>query len=191
MGSNAYDNFIEGKSIYAIDVNGSMTSIASWAFYRAKIWMASFPNVVQIGSSAFYDCTVKNVNFSNLTSLEGDIFYSCTQLSITSFPKLQTIEGIAFAKCTSLAEINLPLLTSLVGSVFYQCEQLISLYLLGSQFCSCSSAKTTFLNTPMYNLSSVAGRWGSIFIPASRWTQYRNNLGWSWVWDRFVSVNVE
>ena len=92
-------------------------------------------------------------------------FQNCTGLQIASFPELGTVQPFAFSGCTKL----------------------VSLYLMRSSMTVLSNSNA-FTSTPIGGYSDAAGRFGSIFVPASLYETYLANTAWKVFSSRFVSV---
>ena len=162
--------------------------------------------------NAFSDCTsLTTVNLPECYDIERE-FAGCTALSEISLPKLETIltgfRGCpslttvnfpkcsvienAFAECTALEEITLPSLSEIFAPAFSGCVRLISLYLPGSSvaalYNSAALSNYVFVSTPIGGYSKVAGRYGSVFVPASLVGAYKSALGWSSIASRITAL---
>lgn len=167
LGVSAFANCIALKEVS----NSIVTQLTTWVFAGCvSLTKAHFPLVSSLASSVFKGCTeLVDVNLDNCQVIYGDAFLNCTNLKTISLPK-----------CTRLL--------SRPTGLFQNCYNLISLYLMGSSFCSCSTASMVFHSTPMYDYSDIAGRFGSIFVPSSLYDVYISAPGWSLLSSRFVSM---
>lgn len=140
-----------------------------------------FPEL--IGSSPFSTQTM-NMNYA---------FVSDSMLTSIAFPKFtnQINLSYAFSRCYSLSYVDLGSARWLYGaSAFTSCSLLISVYLRRSDgVCGLGSAASgVFAGTPIYGNSATAGRWGSIFVPASLVDSYKTSTNWTVVSQRITSI---
>lgn len=78
-GGGDIDGLIEGT---LNEVTSKVTSMRDYAFYRATITTANFPNVTTISGNAFTQCSsLTTANFPNVTTVKGTSFYSCYKLT--------------------------------------------------------------------------------------------------------------
>ena len=126
-------------------------------------------------------------DFPILKTVYTGAFYNCTSLRSINMPQASVLQTYAFANCSALLEVSLPAMTNILSVAFSGCVNLISLYLMGSTRCVLS-ASTAFTSTPIGGYSDVAGRFGSIFVPASLYNAYITAASWSFFSSRFVSV---
>lgn len=165
-----------------------------------------------IGSSAFCNCkNLTGASFPNATSIGGSAFASCSSLGTAYIPSAKEIGAGAFFGCSSLSEVNIQAATHIRSSAFQGCGALSSLtlssvaYIYASAFRSCFMLTTldltgvssltalgggsgAFTSTPILNYSASAGKYGSIYVPASLYSSFVNANGWSYFTPRFVSV---
>lgn len=152
---------------------------------------ASLIDTVNIGT--FANCNaLRNVNLPNCSLIGADGFRSCVVLGlydsyIVSFPKVEEIFTMAFANCNNLSTISFPMLSSIYSGAFNSCYNLISLYLMGSSVCKLQNS-SCFVSTPIGGYSASAGRYGSIYVPASLLSSYKTATHWSRLSSRFVGV---
>lgn len=164
------------------------TYIDAYAFGYCKITSVDIPNCSYIGNAGFSSCvSLVSASFSNCSIISNYGFAGCTSLISISIPVCNTIGSYAFTRCYSLATISLPSCSIIEQYVFYNCWNLISLYLLGSSVASLTNANA-FSSTPISNYSTVAGQWGSIYVPSSLYTAYTTATNWATYASRFVSV---
>lgn len=147
----------------------------------------NIPACISIGSFAFGSCSnITSVNFSQCTYV-GKYAFTGTNLSEVNLPSVTTVEEGCFNFCSSLQIVSLPQITSFGYYVFSNCWNLISLYLT-----NVSSVPTfgynMFNSTPISTYSTVAGRYGSIFVPSSLYTAFTTATSWKTYSARMVSV---
>jgi hypothetical protein len=83
---------------------------------------------------------------------------------------------------------SFPNCTSISSYAFANCSNLLSLYLLGSSIISLST--DVFMGTPLSDYTtSTGGVYGSIYVPASLYSDYIAATNWSLYSDRIVSYN--
>ena len=165
----------------------------------------NFPSLQYIteASNMFRGCSIlKQVEFPELigssplstqTMNMNYTFVSDSMLQSISFPKFtgQINLSYAFSRCFSLSYVDLGSARWLYGaSAFTSCSLLISVYLRRSDgVCGLGSAASgVFAGTPIYGNSATAGRWGSIFVPASLVDSYKTSTNWTVVSQRITSI---
>ena len=165
------------------------TSIGNSTFkFCVRLTSANFPLCKSIGDHAFYNCTsLTSVSFPVCTSIDDYAFCTCVNLTSVNFPLCKSIGDNAFYNCTSLTTVSLPICTSISGYTFCRCYNLKSLYLTGSSVCKLS-ASNAFNSTPIGGYSTSAGTYGSIYVPASLLTSYKNATNWTYFSSRFVGI---
>lgn len=78
-GGGDLDAFIDGT---LTEVTSKVTSMRDYAFYRATMTTANFPNVTTISGNAFTQCSsLTTANFPNVTTVKSTSFYSCYKLT--------------------------------------------------------------------------------------------------------------
>ena len=146
-------------------------------------------SISHIGYGAFSECskltTVKDL--INCSWLAAWAFRNCTSLSSVSLPAAEKIEDEAFGGCTSLSTLSLPKAVHFGSSAFISCKRLISLYLPGSTVVSLYGV-SQFYSTPIGGYSTIAGRYGSVYVPSSLYSDYINNSKWASYSARIVSM---
>ena len=165
------------------------TSIGSYAFQSCSaLTTVSFPSCTFIGSYAFYSCrTLTTANFPVCTSIGNSGFYNCSSLTTASFPVCTSIGSSAFRDCRVLTTASFPMCTNIGGQAFQYCYRLISLY-LNSVTQVPTLGATAFSSTPIGGYSTTAGRYGSVFVPASLYNSFLTATNWSSISARIVSV---
>ena len=169
----------------------AVTNIGASAFcYCNNLTTVSFPVATNIGAGAFCYCNcLTTVSFPAVTDIKPYAFYECSSLTTANFPTATTIGVSAFYHCDNLATISLPVATNIESSAFRYCYNLKSLYLTGSRICTLSNSYT-FSSTPIGGYSKSAGTYGSIYVPASLLTSYKNATNWTYFSSRFVGMNI-
>lgn len=169
---------------------------ATSMFQSAKIKYADFPNLRSVynsGSMFAYCSSLVNVNLPVLSDNSGctSMFAYCSALQSITLPNAEASFdlGYWFLRCYSLSMASFPRLTSLSGYyIFSQCFNLISLFLLGSSLCTLErTVGTVFTSTPLSNYSTSAGRWGSVFVPASLLDSYKTATNWTTISSRIFA----
>lgn len=188
-------------------------TIGQYAFYGcSKLDYAYFPWCFTVGSSAFRGCTsmstvvltrctqIKNHAFYNcegliiadglasVTRVETQAFAYCNNLNMIVLPSAYIIGSSAFMGCTNLSVAYLGQYVSelsmyLSANAFYECNSLESVYIQCSGFASISA--DTFADTPIMN-STYIGRFGSVYVPVSRYSAYLSRTNWSMISARLV-----
>jgi hypothetical protein len=187
------------------------TTIGSYGFYGCwSLTEARFPECTDLGSNAFAACTLLQTVSFPVVSIIGDLafngcyslltisfpecesigvsaFTSCSRLSSVSLPKLKIIGSSAFYGCSSLTTLSFPNCTEISYYAFKNCYNLISFYLT-----DVSSVPplgiNVFYSTPIGGYSASAGRYGSIFVPASLYSAFISATNWVSYSSRIVSV---
>ena len=93
----------------------------------------------------------------------------------------------AFYNCTSLTSIDLSMCTSIRNSTFGNCINLNNVTLRASTVCTLMDANA-FYSTPM-SLSTLTGKYGSIYVPASLVAAYQSASNWSVYASRITALN--
>ena len=163
------------------------TGIGNGAFgYCTRLTSVSFQECTSIGNGAFQYCSsLTSVSFPKCTNIGNSVFFHCLSLTSVSLPMCTRIGSYAFQYCRSLTSISLPMCTRIGNSAFVSCFNLISLTLGAPSVCSLPYSKA-FYSTPIGGYSASAGRYGSIFVPASLLASYKAATNWSYFSNRFV-----
>ena len=205
LGTNEV-NFVSGKKSRLDEIikdtisgafeNSEVTRIKAGAFaYCSQLTSINFPKCTIVGSSAFAACkTLESINLPNCTTVNEGAFAQCSALTTVNLSKC-TVLGLdigyfgtsPFSGCSALTAVYAPICSSIFASTFSKCYNLISLYLT-----SVSSVTTlgfnAFSSTPIGGYSTSAGRYGSVFVPASLYSSFLTATNWSNISDRIVSV---
>lgn len=192
----------------------SCESINTSAFIGCRnLSIASFPLCIGINDSAFLNCTgLQTISFPECNTIGYSAFYNCSALTSVFLPKCYSIGQYAFALCSALSLVTISATTnplsigtyafvscyslkevhlsncSLIGfSAFSRCYNLISLYLTSISSVPTLSAGV-FYSSPIGGYSTSAGRYGSVFVPASLYNSFLTAVYWSDISSRIVSV---
>ena len=152
----------------------------------------SFPQTTIIGNSAFAYCySLASISFPQTIIIGNSAFFWCSLIASVSFPQVTIIGNSAFQSCRSLISIILGGEQSTLGNIypyaFSRCYNLTDLHLQGSYLYSLSNSNA-FTSTPIGGYSTSAGKYGSIYVPASLYDQYISATNWTYFSSRFVSV---
>lgn len=135
---------------------------------------------VYLGSQ-FVDVT-KRIEIDPLTGLiEG---------TIKSYENsgAESIGSFGFYSCTSLQSVDLPIASYIGENAFCCCYNLLSLYLGSTSVCSLA-ASSAFFSTPVAGYTtSTGGVYGSIYVPASLYSDYKTATNWTVYSSRFVAI---
>lgn len=202
---------VDGYSPVTVNVSGGGATDLTGAIERTASTITD-NTVTQIGSSAFMSySTLKEVEFQAVSSyIGGSAFYSCYNLAIASFPSAKQINNSAFYNCSSLSIFYAPNVSRILDQAFVYdshlttlsfdklsyismaafraCTRLTSLYLMRQNTICSLHASSVFSSTPIGGYSAVAGQYGSVYVPATLYSDYINNNVWSWFSARIVSV---
>ena len=144
----------------------------------------SLPNCEYIEGPAFEMCSaLQTVSMPKCSNIGYYAFYSCPSLYQTSFPECATIERNAFAYCSLLTQVSFPKCTSIGNMAFAYCSLLISLYLNQVTSVITLASSNAFDGT----LLSAGGN-GTIYVPNSLVTAFKNAENWSYVSNRIVGI---
>lgn len=169
-----------------------LSIIGNAAFFMAShISYANLPNVsASIGTGVFQGASVlKSVSIPELTIIPQNTFSGTALLSVYA-PKASLIGPYAFAGCKALSVASFPALTSISSNAFSRCSTLMSLFLLGASVVRLYHS-AIFAGCPIRDIS-VAGVYGSVFVPASLVDTYKTTSVWSSYYsDRLVGLTDE
>lgn len=168
-----------------------ITYIGPYAFYScSQLVNISFPSASIIGNWAFYGCrSLSSANFPQARSIGSSAFNNCRSLTDTSFPLVSFVGAMAFSGCTQLSTISLPEVSAIYSQTFANCTKLTALYLM-STIVTRLAYSNALLSTPIAGYSSVAGQYGSIYVPSSLYSAYVISTNWTYYSSRFVSVDT-
>lgn len=166
----------------------SLSSIATHAFAECRsLSIVNLPLCEYIDNHAFYNCTdLSSIYIPKCTYVGTNAFNQCYSLTNINLLQCTEIGSYAFGSCYSLTEINIPNCLNIYNSAFNDCYRLISLY-LGNTIPILESSKA-FISTPIGGYSSRAGQYGSIYVPASKLTDYQNDSVWGYFSNRLVGI---
>ena len=178
-----------GCSALTTAIFSSCTIIGGYAFNGCiALTTANFPKCTQISNYVFSGCyELSTVSFPSCTTVSYNAFINCSSLEQINLPQCSIIGLSAFSKCTSLRTVSLPICTSIGNNAFNSCYNLISLYLNNVSMVP-NIATYTFNSTPISTYSTVAGRYGSVFVPSSLYADFLSHSLWASYSARLVSV---
>lgn len=127
------------------------------------------------------------INLPRVSIIPLSTFYSCRGLTDVSIPEATLISANAFAGCSSLASVSFPKVSNIYSSAFARCYNLTSLTLGSTAVCALSNSNA-FTSTPIGGYSAIAGKFGSIYVPASLLASYKAASNWSYFSSRFVGI---
>ena len=175
----------------AYDSDEFFEEIGAYAFNGCNtLAEANFPACDIVGQSAFGKClNLTTASFPNCSTLGVNAFAGCNNLTSVYLPKCTTISNYAFNACTNLSTISLPECNSIGAYAFSNCSKLQSIYLLGDKVCSLTT--TAFNNTPMSKSSYLGNSYGSIYVPAVLFEDYKKAPSWSVYSSRIVPYDID
>lgn len=168
----------------------NITYIPSNAFAKcSSLLTVDLPNITTISSGAFANCSkVTSISIPNCTTIEDYAFNSCTELtSITVLNDSLTL--CEFCYCSSLSYVAAPNCTYIANSVFYSCPALGILDFTGVQSIPQLTSTNAFVITPISG-SSYLGRFGSIYVPASLYSDWITTTNWTVYSSRITSEPI-
>ena len=165
------------------------TTIGGNAFLQcSNLTTVSFPICTTIDSYAFNQCSnLTTVNFPICTTINSYAFHTCPKLTTANFPVCETIGSYAIAYCTKLTTISFPKCATIGSYAFRNCYNLVSLYLNASKVCALAHSNA-FSSTPIGGYSASAGKYGSIYVPASLVSAYKTATNWTYYSNRIIGV---
>jgi hypothetical protein len=147
---------------------------------------------VTIGASAFYNCsslTAVRIDTSGNVYIMGGAFRNCFSLSDFSVSgSFVSFSSICFGYCSSLGVLRVHGSASFGYYAFSQCVNLISLYLYYSGGVAQLTNTQTFMSTPIAGYSSVAGQYGSIYVPSALLQSYKTATNWATLSSFMVGI---
>ena len=183
----------------------NIETVGDYAFAScSRLSSISMANITEIGESAFVSCKFVSASLPNLMTIGIFAFQSCSSLKSVYAPKVEVIPSSCFAACRSLADaylpsakiiytgafafnaltsISLPNVSILSSYAFRYCQSLMSVYLLSTSVVTLYSG--VFEATPMVN-STYTGSFGSIYVPASLVSAYKENYDLAYVSERIT-----
>lgn len=166
------------------------TKISANAFANcSNLETVSFPACTEIGSSAFNNCSTRltTISFPSCVSVSDNAFYFCRSLQTIDFPACKYVGSAAFSQCAKLSTASLPVCSWIRSSAFQNCANLVELYLTNVSDVTLLGNNALY-GTPVGGSSATAGRYGSIFVPASLYDAFCSASQWSSVASLIVSV---
>lgn len=192
---------------------GNATEILVSAFYGCvSLQFIDLPKVTRIETSAFQGCSnLASISIPRAVSIRDYAFYNCERLLTFDAPALTSIASSCFMFCSGLSSASFPLVSLIMSNAFYSCQNLTTLsfprlssYISNTAFRGCvrlerldltgvSSVPSlansnAFQSTPIGGYSDVTGQYGSIYVPASLYSEFTSKTNWSYYSSRMVSV---
>ena len=167
----------------------SCTSISNGAFQTCtNLSSINLPLCTSIGAYAFQDCySLSNINIPVCTSINSNAFYNCFGLLNINLSACVSLSAYAFYGCSNLTSVILSACTYIGAQAFRGCWNLISVYLSSASVVPTLST-AVFSSTPIGGYSASAGRYGSVFVPASLYNSFITATNWTAISSRIVSV---
>ena len=206
----ASSKFYNLKTLETVSCD-NVQSIGNYAFYGCtSLSQISFPKLTAFGDCAFLSTALTSVDFPNVERVNYGLFMSCSRLTTARFPDATMAVSNAFADCISLTEVYLPKLPAIGTYIFTGCTRLSTLTFpmvsqIGScAFSNCSNLRSLYLlsnsvvklvkldsfdGTPI--ASTVTSNPGSVYVPASLYSNYLTASNWSVLSSRIVSLSTE
>ena len=185
IGSKA---FYECSSLTSVNIPLVASMGASAFQYCRALKLVSVPSVSIVKESTFAGCiSLVSAYLQEASEVGYQAFALCGTLRNVSIPKARIVSGSAFLSCSALTTITLPAVNSISASAFASCRNLISLHLEGVSSVPTLGANA-FSSTPIGGYSRSAGRYGSVFVPASLYDAFLSATNWSSIASRIVSV---
>ncbi len=156
------------------------------------------PTLKSVGSLAFQYCSLlerceAGEELSYIGSFAFGHCYSLSRFTVGANNNTFDIGSRAFWSCINLSEFYIFGDTKLsigypriFAQAFTYCSSLFRVYLLTGSVVSLPNGSGIFTSTPM--VSSVDGRYGSIYVPESLYADYISHASWSMYSERFVSL---
>ena len=149
---------------------------------------ADFPEAESVPNYCFLDCErLSLINMPNVATVQGYAFSGCKTLESVSFENAVTVGAGAFDYCTSLRAVTLSAVTLIGTAAFRSCRMLDELHLENVTSVPVLSS-SAFLSTPIGGYSASAGHLGSVYVPASLYSEFRSASQWKSISARMVSV---
>lgn len=168
---------------YYTNTSGSLTIQQMYSVFQNNMHEnASIINIKNIRN------TNEITGYENIISLPTATFSYCSNLSVATFPNCTYINSYAFSSCTNLSTASFPVCSYISNYAFYYCYNLVSLYLNSVSSVTKLSNSYAFYSTPIAGYSDSAGRYGSIYVPASLLTAFKSATNWVYFSDRMVGV---
>lgn len=114
--------------------------------------------------------------------------YAFRDVPVTSitFPECQTISTRVFGYCSTLQSVNFSVCREIGTYAFESCTNLSIVNLQNNSVVPTLSGSNAFLSTPIAN-STYLGYYGSIYVPASLYSNYIGATNWAYFATRITS----
>ena len=147
---------------------------------------------------AFVSCSLEYISLPQCESLLYSAFMNTLVLSSIVLPRCHYLGASVFMKCSDLGVVyignppksgNLMYRNIISTQAFQSCCNLLSLYILDGSAPMTLSNINAFASTPISDYTaSTGGVYGSIFVPASLYSDYIAATNWVTYSDRIVSL---
>lgn len=155
----------------------------------ASLLSADLPGADSIGDWAFGGCTALSAVSAPIAStIGGNAFNGCVALSSFTANMLTVVNTSTFSGCVGMSMASFVNCSRINANAFNGCNDLMALWLLSTSVTVLSNANA-FTGTPM-SLSTYTGSFGSVYVPASLYSDYYGNSRWSLYKDRLASVSM-
>ena len=88
-----------------------------------------------------------------------------------------------------LGTVTMPIVKTIGREAFAYCRNLVELHLESVPSVPTLENSSVFASTPIGGYSASAGRYGSVFVPASLYESFLTATNWSSIASRIVSVS--
>jgi len=192
-GTGYTEKDITEKNINIVNLSNSASFVASEAFfYSSMLKTVYLPNCTNIYRIAFSNCSnLESLYIPQCQYIEENAFNNCKKLKELILPNAINVSMNAFLNCTSLSYASLTI-TGRLGNAVFKSAGLQSVYFVCSwtgfyTFENCrqlsviyfgSTSITTF-GEGAFNGTPIASGTGSIYVPASLLSNYKNDSTWT------------
>lgn len=147
-----------------IPSDGSVQSIASYAFFFSGIRSVTIPStILKIGGSAFSDSKLQSLEFKSAPELGTDAFAYCKKLTEIKFAEGTEVLGQgAFSNCTALKNITFPQSLRVINDYAFSSTGIINLNIpegvteIGEKAFVYSSVEKVYLPESLKTIRSYA-----------------------------------
>lgn len=188
-----------------------LESIPYAAFQTARVSWFHSPKCKMIESYAFSGASISSyITFNECSYIGEYAFASVNKLVSITIPKCEIIGSFAFLSnkslsfvsplnycraisegafsyCSNLLGLSVRELRDIGSNAFNKCYKFKSLYIYAESVCTLENINA-FTSTPIGGYSTIAGQYGSVYVPASLYSQYIVASYWSDIASRIVSM---
>lgn len=205
--NGTYYDFSDYSSCYftSSDFSGVITTGAfNTGLYYSGIQTLE-TNAEHLSANAFGECTaLSEISLSNCTYIGDNAFQMDANLKEINLPVCSMIGSSAFQRCTNLSMVNLPMCERIKGGTFKSCFRMSGMVILSicseigyRAFQSCyglstiilgSSAVCSLYDSYVFRDTYITNSTGSILVPSSLVSDYKNDSVWGYFSDRIYSI---